>query len=517
MTDVTLQGTDTTAAPPPAAVRAAPRWGAHHPPRPGRPAAVATSRTRAGRERVVLGVLRLLDGLIVLVVLLASFVVSNLGQTPHGLSEFLAVRLTVKNLLLILAFLGVWRLLADLCRLYDPDRTRARGEEALRVLAVCALGSTVALIFPTISISEAFSHVTILYFWIGATVLMLGLRSVLWTFSATSAQGLRNALIVGSGPRALELYRILSQEQSDRYRVLGFVDGPYDGGPGSLPLRTLGPTSHLDAILMREPVDEVLIALPQRSCYAEIQRAIEICEQAGVEAKYLADAFRVSLARPSYDGSSQLPVITLQMVSDDYRLALKRVIDVLGAVLALVIAGPLMLLTAVAVKLSSRGPVIFAQERYGRNRRRMKMYKFRTMVSNAEEMLPSLEGRNEAVGPIFKIRQDPRLTPVGRILRRYSIDELPQLWNVLRGEMSLVGPRPMSLRDVALFSEPALMRRFSVTPGITGLWQVSGRSNLSFDQWIALDLAYIDRWSLWLDFKILLRTPWVVLRADGAA
>ena len=123
----------------------------------------------------------------------------------------------------------------------------------------------------------------------------------------------------------------------------------------------------------------------------------------------------------------------------------------------------------------------------------------------------------KAVGPIFKIRDDPRFTPLGRVLRRFSIDELPQLWNVLRGEMSLVGPRPMSLRDVSLFSEPALMRRFSVTPGITGLWQVSGRSNLTFDEWIALDLAYIDCWSLWLDLKIMLRTPWVVVRADGAA
>jgi exopolysaccharide biosynthesis polyprenyl glycosylphosphotransferase len=261
----------------------------------------------------------------------------------------------------------------------------------------------------------------------------------------------------------------------------------------------------------------VLIALPQRSRYAEIQQTIDLCEEAGVQVKYLADAFRVSLARPSYDPSDHLPVITMQMVNDDYRLGVKRVIDVVGATVALAAISPLMLATAIAIKWTSPGPVFFAQERYGRNKHRIRMYKFRTMVADAEALQQTLEAQNEAVGPIFKIRDDPRLTPLGRLLRRFSIDELPQLWNVLRGEMSLVGPRPMSLRDVSLFSKAALMRRFSVTPGITGLWQVSGRSNLPFDQWIALDLAYIDRWSIWLDLKILLRTPWAVLTADGAA
>jgi exopolysaccharide biosynthesis polyprenyl glycosylphosphotransferase len=490
---------------------------AHSASRPrGRPVAIARSAARPPTEHILTEVYRFADTAMVLAVLISVFVVSNLGQMPQGLSEFLAVRLTIKNLLLIIGFTGAWRLLAGWCGLYDVSRIRTRRSESIRVVLTCAVGSVVALVFPLASVSAAFRFDTILYFWAGTTALTLLIRSVGRGVAATRSTAPRSVLIVGSGPRAVELCRLLRLDPK-RYHVLGFVDRDYEAAAETVRSQTLGSTEELDAILMRYPVDEVLIALPQRSRYAEIQRTIELCEEAGVQVKYLADAFRVSLARPSYDPSERLPFITMQMVSDDYRLGIKRWLDVVGALAGMVLFSPLILVTAAAIKLTSRGPILFAQERYGRNKHRIKMYKFRTMVAEAESLLPALESHNEAVGPIFKIRNDPRFTPLGRVLRKMSIDEIPQLWNVLRGEMSLVGPRPMSLRDVSMFSEPALMRRFSVTPGITGLWQVSGRSNLTFDQWIALDLAYIDRWSLWLDFLILLRTPWVVLRADGAA
>ena len=483
---------------------------------PGRPAAIGQARTRPP-ETVVADLQRALDTGAVLVVLLSGLVLSNLGRMPQGLSEFLSMRLTVKNLFLIVAFLAAWRAIATWCGLYQVGRFRTPTQDAVRVVAACTLGSAVALVFPLMSVSDAFRLVTVLYFWAGSMAGILLLRYGVRFLTGYHSAPLRSVVIVGSGPRAAELYRVLQQEQRQRYKFLGFVDGEYEAASTAIRDRTLGSIDELDSILMRHPIDEVLIALPQRSRYAQIQRTIEVCERVGVQVKYLADAFRVSLARPSYDPSEYLPVITMHMVSNDYRLGVKRILDVAGASLALILVAPVMLAAAIAIKATSRGGVIFTQERYGRNKHRIKMYKFRTMVANAEELLSTLEDRNEAVGPIFKIRDDPRLTAVGRVLRRWSMDELPQLWNVLRGEMSLVGPRPMSLRDVSLFSEPALMRRFSVTPGITGLWQVSGRSNLPFDQWIALDLAYIDRWSLWLDFKILLRTPWVVLTGSGAA
>jgi lipopolysaccharide/colanic/teichoic acid biosynthesis glycosyltransferase len=177
---------------------------------------------------------------------------------------------------------------------------------------------------------------------------------------------------------------------------------------------------------------------------------------------------------------------------------------------------PVMIFIAIGIKATSKGPVLFAQERYGHRRRRFHMLKFRSMVHNAEQLMKDLEDQNEAVGPIFKIRNDPRVTRFGRFLRTTSLDELPQLWNVLVGDMSLVGPRPMSVRDVSLFSEATLMRRFSVKPGITGLWQVNGRSELPFEQWIEFDFNYIDRWSLLLDLKIMCQTVSVVMRRSGA-
>jgi lipopolysaccharide/colanic/teichoic acid biosynthesis glycosyltransferase len=177
---------------------------------------------------------------------------------------------------------------------------------------------------------------------------------------------------------------------------------------------------------------------------------------------------------------------------------------------------PLMLLAALAVKLTSAGAVIYAQERCGLNRQRFQMYKFRTMVRDADRLQASLESQNEATGPVFKIASDPRITPVGRFLRRTSIDELPQLFNVLRGHMSLVGPRPLPLRDVSRFNRTDDWRRFCVRPGITCLWQVNSRNSSDFDGWIELDLRYIDQWSLALDFLILMRTVPAVLRGTGA-
>jgi exopolysaccharide biosynthesis polyprenyl glycosylphosphotransferase len=206
----------------------------------------------------------------------------------------------------------------------------------------------------------------------------------------------------------------------------------------------------------------------------------------------------------------------MHAVPDEEQLVLKRAIDLVSATLGLIVLMPLMLLVAAAVKLTSPGPVLFRQERYGLNKRRFWLYKFRTMVPDAEKLQPMLESKNEAAGPVFKITNDPRLTSVGRILRRTSLDELPQLINVIRGEMSLVGPRPLPIRDVCRFTRASDMRRFSVRPGLTCLWQVSGRSNIGFTEWMQLDLKYIDSWSLLLDFRILMKTFPAVFRGTGA-
>ncbi|MGH9898657.1 MAG: sugar transferase, partial [Pyrinomonadaceae bacterium] len=272
----------------------------------------------------------------------------------------------------------------------------------------------------------------------------------------------------------------------------------------------------LETIIVDRVVDEVLIALPLHKFQHEIQKVIEVCEKVGVQSRYFYDGFQLSHARPFYEQVEKIGVVTLKMVQDDSRLLVKRGVDLIGSLVGLIFLSPLMGLIAIAIKMTSPGPVIFKQERYGKNRRRFFMYKFRTMVSNAEMLQSQLEDKNEALGPVFKIKDDPRITKIGKILRKTSLDELPQFFNVFLGQMSLVGPRPLPLRDVSKFSEGGLMRRFSVKPGLTCLWQISGRSDIGFDRWIELDLKYIDEWSLGLDIQILAKTVPAVFKGSGA-
>lgn len=492
--------------------------GAHdggHPPGQSHDGAPASPAKRLQAKRF-LRMARIGDTAIAVVVLLGGFLASNIDRMPTGLQGFLEIRLTIKNLLLVVGFAAAWRLICVLVGLYDEKRIGDRRAEASRIFTAVTMGSMLALIFPLISVTHAFSPVAILFYWIGSATSMLlfraGLRGLLY---APLPKG-HDVLIVGSGPRALTLFHSLFGERDKGFRLLGFVDSSDGEVAPEIRGRLLGNLDRLEEILMRHAVDEVLIALPVRSRYSEIQRTIEICERGGVPARYLADVFQHRRNGKQQLAAEPLAAAPTHGLPDDARLIAKRCLDVVLAGLALAGTLPVLAAAALAIKLTSPGPVLFAQERYGLNKRKFKMYKLRTMVMDAETQQALLETRNEASGPVFKIREDPRITLVGRVLRRFSIDELPQLLNVLRGDMSLVGPRPLPMRDVSRFSEPALMRRFCVYPGITCLWQVSGRSKVGFDRWIALDLQYIDEWSLTLDLKILLMTIPAVIKGVGA-
>lgn len=325
----------------------------------------------------------------------------------------------------------------------------------------------------------------------------------------------QQVIILGSGRRAGKAWRELRTRYHSSINLLGFVDDRSQSEMSpDVASRYLGTVDQLDSLLLSKTVDMVLVAMPIQSCYPLMQRAISIAERVGVEVVYLQDVFTSKRRQEPV----QIRFGSLVPLHERYvfRLAIKRLVDIFGASVGLILLAPVMLCVAIAVKMTSRGPILFAQERYGHRRRRFRMLKFRSMVHNAEDLMKELEDQNEAAGPIFKIRNDPRITKVGRLLRTMSLDELPQLWNVLIGDMSLVGPRPMSVRDVSLFNEATLMRRFSVKPGITGLWQVNGRSEIPFEQWIEFDFNYIDRWSLLLDLKIMWRTVSVVMRRSGA-
>jgi exopolysaccharide biosynthesis polyprenyl glycosylphosphotransferase len=249
-----------------------------------------------------------------------------------------------------------------------------------------------------------------------------------------------------------------------------------------------------------------------------IEEVIHVCELEGIETLLLADFFKTEISRTSLDDFFGRPVFVFHSGPElPWSRLLKQIIDFLGALVILVPCSIIMAAAAVAIKLTSKGPVFFKQERSGLNGKPFTMYKLRTMVTNAEQLQHELANLNEMTGPVFKVTNDPRVTSVGRFLRKFSIDEFPQLFNVLRFEMSLVGPRPLPVVEVKRFDDPAHRRRLSVRPGLTCLWQISGRNDVkNFAEWVRLDLEYIDNWSLWLDLKILWRTIWVVLLAKGA-
>lgn len=474
-------------------------------------------RSQATPEiRFQLQLFRTSDPLVVVFVLLAVFLATNIGHTPTGAEEFLQHRITVKNLLLLFGFGFAWRALSLVTGLYDWEAIRKHRSESVRVVLTCSLLSAVALGFPVMSVTGAFRYSAILYFWIGSSAGILLLRNLVRTLvPGPQGRTIPDALIVGTGPRGQRLFQELAAARSPEYNVIGFVDSGDYPPPGHGGGMILGLLEELESILMRNAIDEVLIALPIKSHYVQIQRVMESCQRVGVRARYLADLFETNYSASQVE-DDRVSVVAVPKSPEGWRLVAKRVIDLVGAITALVLFSPVLLLAAIAIKLTSPGPVVFTQKRFGLNRRLFKMYKLRTMVADADTLQATLEARNEATGPVFKIRDDPRVTRVGRWLRRTSVDELPQLINVLRGEMSLVGPRPLPVRDVHRFTEAALMRRFSIRPGCTCLWQISGRSDLTFDDWIRLDLEYIDEWTVGLDILVLFKTIPAVLRGTGA-
>jgi exopolysaccharide biosynthesis polyprenyl glycosylphosphotransferase len=281
-------------------------------------------------------------------------------------------------------------------------------------------------------------------------------------------------------------------------------------------LPVLGTADDLSRILQEEVVDEVIFVLSRRQL-EEFEESFLVCSELGIRAR-VALYFPHMKARVVLEELEGIPLLTFTNTPlAPFPMFVKRLVDIVIAAVGLLLLAVPLLLIAVAIRLSSRGPVLFKQVRCGLNGRRFTLYKFRTMYEGSDLRLEEVAHLNEVDGPAFKARRDPRVTPVGRVLRRLSVDELPQLVNVLKGDMSLVGPRPPIPEEVARY-ERWQRRRLSMKPGLTGLWQVSGRAGLDdFNRWITLDLAYIDQWSLWLDVKIMLKTIPAVLSTQGAA
>jgi len=351
-------------------------------------------------------------------------------------------------------------------------------------------------------------------------MVIFGVRACLrWYFIRSLKKGANflRVLIIGTGERAKECLKELSNRSEWGIEIIGYLDPDCDRvGQYIMDTPVIGTIDDITDCLKSSVVDEIIIAIP-RSMLKDVEHIAEACEEEGIKLRFMADLFNLQVARISLIQIGKIPLLTLEPVAqDEIKLLVKRCYDLILVLLTMPIILLITGIIAIAIKLDSPGPVFFVQQRVGLKKRLFPMPKFRSMIQDAEEKMKEIEHLNEAEGPIFKIANDPRVTRVGRFLRKTSLDELPQLFNVLKGQMSLVGPRPMSIRDVDLFDKGIQRKRFSVKPGITCIWQISGRSNLPFETWIELDLQYIENWTLWLDVKILFKTIPAVLLSKGA-
>lgn len=440
-----------------------------------------------------------------------------------SLVQFLSMKVKLSNCLAFVALVFCWHLIFIICSLYETGHPQSPKEELATSTRAAALTLIALLFFAQLFALRMVTFWFCVFFGTCCLVLLVAVRRIghfVFAFLRKHDRNIRFILILGTNARAIEFARMIESRPDLGYRIIGFAD---DDWPGTLDfLMTRHPLrcnfEGISDYLRGNVVDEIVSFLPIRSFHEHLCRLATLFEQHGVTMRFDCDIFNLKIARSRaevFEGTAQITAHAGFM--DASAMFLKRAIDIVGATSLLMLLSPLFAAVALLMKVTSDGPVFFAQKRVGLNKRQFLMYKFRTMVPNAEKLQDRLLHLNELSGPVFKITNDPRVTPVGRILRKTSIDELPQLLNVLLGDMSLVGPRAMSVRDYRHFSEDWQRRRFSVRPGITCLWQVNGRSSLPFERWMELDMQYIDRWSLWLDLKILAQTIPAVIKGTGAA
>jgi len=478
----------------------------------------------ASRGRMLNNATKLFD----VALMIISFGVAtlpHLGAGPVSFAQFLEMRIKVQNFVVFFVLLWLWHLSFRTVHLYGSKRLESRAAEAVDVIKASALGAVVLLLASFVLGFRMVTPSFVLVFWATSTTLAVCSRLAIRTYLRhlrAHGRNHRNMLIVGSNRRAVEFAKAIQSQPELGYRILGFAD---DEWTGTEELRKNGwalvcNLEDIRTFLRRSVVDEVVLAIPLRSFHDHASEIATTCEQQGILIRLLSDLFNLQTQRPMAEQFDSAVITHYSGMQEGWPTVIKRVLDFSLSLLILIAIAPVLLVTAILIKLTSPGPVFFVQKRIGFNKRTFAIYKFRTMVVDAEKRLEEIEHLNEVSGPVFKIKNDPRLTPIGKFLRKTSIDELPQLFNVLSGDMSLVGPRPLQLRDYELFTEAGedwQRCRFSVRPGITCLWQVNGRSSLPFHKWMELDLQYVRNWSLWLDLQILAKTVPAVLRGSGAA
>lgn len=402
------------------------------------------------------------------------------------------------------------------CHLYGSFRFQSFYQEARTIAIINGVGILGVGAVLYIARLTDFSRMVLGFFYVFSVGLVLAKRMVLRLLlrhSRSLGYAQRNLIVVGDGEFADRYVRFVRENARYGYRLVGYVS-PETHPEYSAP--RLGGYDGFSAMLSKQKVDQVVFALPG----ADMDRLgamIAACGRYGAKASVIPQYNDFIPATPTVESAGNLKLLNVRSTPDKGPLwaVVKRTMDIVIASVGLVLSSPIMLVTAIAVKRCDGGPAIFAQERMGKNGMRFRMYKFRSMYVDAEARLEELQKYNQVDGPAFKMENDPRVTPVGRFIRRTSIDELPQLWNVLKGEMSIVGPRPPIPREVEQYTDWD-WGRLAVKPGLTCYWQVNGRSDVSFDDWMRLDLKYVEEQGLLTDLKILFKTVGVVLRGSGA-
>jgi exopolysaccharide biosynthesis polyprenyl glycosylphosphotransferase len=441
-------------------------------------------------------------------------------------ADTLVIRHPLRQLISIVSLSLIWQLSMVATGAYQSYRLSSWTQQVVALAAGTGFAAFWAAIWLSvgqwtglISLQRILSAA--LTFWAISFLCLLATRFLARLFTHVAlrdGRSARNVLIVGSNRRATALADGLIADGDSGYKLLGFIDSiwHFDGAPEHYKQMLLGGSGDILGLIRTLPLDEVIIALPIASSYQFTQQIMDWCSQQGILVRCDGSLFDYKSDGRQRAGSSQRLITLHDTERNGILVLVKRFFDVVVSTLALVALSPVILGIALAIRISSPGPVLFLQERLGIAKRRFKICKFRTMVVDAEAQMAKVEHLNQSAGPTFKLKHDPRITRIGVFLRKTSLDELPQLFNVWLGDMSLVGPRPLPLRDYKGFSEDWHRRRFSVKPGITCLWQVSGRSSIGFDEWMQLDMDYIDRWSFWLDLKILAQTIPAVVKGSGA-
>jgi exopolysaccharide biosynthesis polyprenyl glycosylphosphotransferase len=422
---------------------------------------------------------------------------------------------------LLFLILPTWSFLMYYFGLYASFRTKPLWAEPLAVSKVVLSGTLLLgaaiFVFKLHDLSRLFVVI-----FGGTAFLLVSIERIAIRVIAKKARwkgfNTRNILVVGTGRRAREIAKVLEDHKEWGFKLIGLIGDSGDSEAttaGGYPV--IGDIQQIPGILQHRVVDEVIFAVSRKKL-EELETIFLLCEELGIRARVAVNFFPHMIARVHLDDMHGVPLLTFTTTPyNEFSLALKRVFDLAVSGLLMIVLSPVFLTLIVAIKLTSSGPVFFKQTRVGLNGRRFTLYKFRSMVQDAEARKQELLHLNEMDGPAFKIKGDPRLTPAGKFLRRTSLDELPQLINVLNGDMSIVGPRPPLPEEVTQYKRWQ-RRRLSMKPGLTCLWQIRGRSHIvDFNKWMELDLQYIDNWSLQLDFEIFLKTIPVVLLGKGAS